>query len=378
MLNLDQVGKPSEASNNTASISKSATHSPVTSPRSESPKSPKKLRDFSEGEALNSTRRKLQTRHSRAASQPSLVMPDTKDIPRPAHSQRPVTPGRLLLVQAYADALIQAMRTEASKTKISSDSGSKQGGVGLVTSNLTPRGLLGSSTINSLARFEVAIDIASLNPDLKKLIENQPDFHNKKTISHTALLKVMIHEKLSDSQAGKTLLAMKQAVMQIHKGNELTIEHFHAMSNGPELKAMAIADMALHAKATSNISFGKLAPSVAKSGLPSELIAIWKEADRGLCEWAAENPKLSADEIDKARSALGFDLIVTRSIYPFIFGASEESHLVVPSWFATAVRESHTAAWPEFFADFKKVVGIERVVLTKPTDALAAMHAASE
>jgi hypothetical protein len=75
---------------------------------------------------------------------------------------------------------------------------------------------------------------------------------------------------------------------------------------------------------------------------------------------------------------LGFDLIVTRSIYPFIFGASEESHLVVPSWFATAVRESHTAAWPEFFADFKKVVGIERVVLTKPTDALAAMHAASE
>ena len=66
------------------------------------------------------------------------------------------------------------------------------------------------------------------------------------------------------------------------------------------------------------------------------------------------------DDVRKARSALGYDLIVTRSILPLIRGGTGESDLVILTWFENAVFDAHVERWNAFFQDFARVVDAER------------------
>jgi hypothetical protein len=173
------------------------------------------------------------------------------------------------------------------------------------------------------------------------------------------LLRSITGNSLNVSHTGSTLSAMKKVVMDKHKGDELTISRWAEMRNNKELQELTEQNMAEEANATAEVSLGQ-PPSVANSKLPSDLLTLWKEADRLLCVWAAENEALSSDDILKARSALGYDLIVTRSILPLIRGDDKETHLAIPGWFANAVLDAHLERWKSFFQDFARVVDAER------------------
>lgn len=90
--------------------------------------------------------------------------------------------------------------------------------------------------------------------------------------------------------------------------------------------------------------------------------------DRNLVQWAKENPALTAEDIKTARSNLGFDLIMTRLVYPLITPDQEEAKLAAPTWFLNAVRGAHLAAWPSFFADFEKVSTTAPIQLAPVSD----------
>jgi hypothetical protein len=54
------------------------------------------------------------------------------------------------------------------------------------------------------------------------------------------------------------------------------------------------------------------------------------------------------------RSALGFDLIVTRLIYPVCIGVDGDRPSLTETSFADAVRQSTLTSWDVFFQQFKK------------------------
>jgi len=110
--------------------------------------------------------------------------------------------------------------------------------------------------------------------------------------------------------------------------------------------------MQAYADAIIDVCFGASAKSLASSQLPKALIEFWKTADAALVAWALDNPDLPAEKIAGVRSNLGIDIILTRQIYPMIFGHADEAHLAVPGWFASIVREAAIKIWPEFFHDF--------------------------
>jgi hypothetical protein len=100
--------------------------------------------------------------------------------------------------------------------------------------------------------------------------------------------------------------------------------------------------------------------------LPQALFDFWKLLDARFVKEAAKNPELTDEQILKARKNLGFDLLVTRQMYPFALkptqatpGAeikptrvtSDTALPVLVTTFAKTMSDALLAAWPEFFAD---------------------------
>ncbi len=348
----------------------SATVSPVGTPQispQNSPRSPRKLVESKEGVAMNSLRRKLTHRRIRSESQPPNPI---KESPR-AQAMKPVTAERLLVLKDYAAGLIKALRASSKDGKLSSnmikdlarariviDVDALSSSLQSIAKNLlTPRSI--SSTSDPASTAPNTTTTTTTTTTTSKSIATSKAGAIGNGVSHTNLLRSLTGDSLRASHVGSTLLAMKNAVMLKHKGDQLTISKWSDMENQQNLQELTEEAMADEASATAEVSLGQ-PPSLANSKLPSDLLAIWKEADRLLCEWAAENDLLSLDDVRKARSALGYDLIVTRSILPLIRGGTGESDLVILTWFENAVFDAHVERWNAFFQDFARVVDAER------------------
>jgi hypothetical protein len=83
-------------------------------------------------------------------------------------------------------------------------------------------------------------------------------------------------------------------------------------------------------------------------------MTLWKSFDQKLVDWAKATLKVSDEDLEKLRSTLGFDLIVTRLIYPMCIGIGNAEPTLAATTFADAVRQSTMQAWDIFFQAFKK------------------------
>lgn len=217
------------------------------------------------------------------------------------------------------------------------------------------KAVLSETIIRSIARSEYKLLKSDLPADLLAIlpVNNKDDF-----VSHPVVLKALFAQALRDSSAGKTLLAMKREVMESNP--EYAGLRIDSMPD-ETMKQAAIAGMQAQARAVLEMSFGKGQHTLAASKLPAVLLTFWKKMDHALLEWARNNPALSDAVIHAARSNLGIDIIITRMIYPLIYGSPHEAHLAVPGWYASAIRSIHIEAWPAFFADFLAHAGSENI-----------------
>lgn len=322
------------------------------SPRKSNPQSPRSPRGF-EDERPPSSRQRIEKKLATADDSSTTSSPQKRDP-----SSRASAPPKMItaldvsrtdlklneLSAEFSKGWIKAAKLAASKPKANAKNGDSMN-----LSSPSGKPILSEAIISSISRSECQLLKSELHPDLLAML---PANCEKNSISHADILKALFGQALRHSIAGKTLLTMKRAVMEENPAYaQLTIDS----SCDDEFKQAAISGMQDQASAAVDMSFGMGKRSLAASKLPAALINCWKMMDLDLVEWAKENSLLSNEKIQIARSNLGIDTIITRMIYPLIYGSPHESHLLAPGWYANAVRTQLIAAWPEFFADFVKM-----------------------
>lgn len=226
--------------------------------------------------------------------------------------------------------------------------------------------LLTVAKINSLGRTDGKVVASSLSPALHNLKISE-DKQGK--VSLSSLLNSMLANHLGQSIAGKTIKTMQATVM--HANPKLAAISFDEMiamgedGKGDEVKQQMTDAVIDHASACVDIAFG-LSRKLSESHLPQALLDFWKLLDARLVKEAKKNPALTAEDILKARMNLGFDLLVTRQMFPFALkpvqampgaevkptrvSADTALPVLVTTFANTMSAEFHTA-WPAFFAD---------------------------
>ena len=226
--------------------------------------------------------------------------------------------------------------------------------------------LLTVAKINALGRTDGKIDVSAL-PQVFGDLKVSADKQGKVALS--GLLNSLLANHLSQCDTGKTIKTMQVVAMQANPTlAAICFDDMINMGDADKQKklrqtmANAIMDQA---SACINIAFGS-SSKLSESHLPQPLLDFWKKLDARLVKEAAKNPALTADEILTARSNLGFDLLVTRQIYPFTLkpaqttantqitsarATSDTALPVLSTVFANSVREAALVAWPAFFKD---------------------------
>lgn len=255
------------------------------------------------------------------------------------------------LSEEFTKSWIASAKLAASKPKVNAKQSDSPN---LNSSSGKP--ILSEAIIRSISRSDCQLLKSKLHPDLLAVL---PTKNDKDVVSHADVLKALFGQALRNSIAGKTLLAMKIAVMESNPAyKKISINSVR----DEEFKQAAIDSMQPQASAAVDMAFGMETRSLAASKLPDALLHCWKLMDRELVKWAEESPSLSDEIIRTARSNLGIDILITRMIYPLIYGSPHESHLLALGWYANAVKSMLVTAWPEFFADFVKQTQAENLL----------------
>ena len=226
--------------------------------------------------------------------------------------------------------------------------------------------LLTIAKINSLGRTDGKAVASSLSPALGDLKISE-DKQGK--VSLSSLLNSMLANHLGQSITGKTIKTMQATVM--HANPNLAAISFDEMiamdddGKGDEVKQQMTDAVIDHASACVDVAFGP-SRKLSESHLPQALLDFWKLLDAKLVKEAAKNSALTAEQILTARKNLGFDLLVTRQMFPFALkpaqvmtGAevkptrvSADTALpVLATTFANTMSAEFHTAWPAFFAD---------------------------
>ena len=132
------------------------------------------------------------------------------------------------------------------------------------------------------------------------------------------------------------------------------------------LKAQMSQSVLPQAQACVTVIFGT-DRKLSQSHLPPALLQFWKQLDTILVQEAAKNPELSKEQVMTARRNLGFDLLITRQIYPYalkpakpsssdgMLSSNSSAASAAPSVFQTAfantLRDQLSRDWPLFFDD---------------------------
>jgi len=170
------------------------------------------------------------------------------------------------------------------------------------------------------------------------------------SISHAQLLKLLFIQEFRSSAAGKTISDGRQQALR-SAGSSPTAD---ISSDQTTLKAEKNRLTALFGPHAQKITMSLLGGELSQSGFPPGLIKLWKQFDQKLADWAKKDLRLSDEDLDKMRSALGFDLIVTRLIYPVCIGVDGARPSLPETSFADAVRQSTLTSWDAFFQQFKQ------------------------
>jgi hypothetical protein len=204
--------------------------------------------------------------------------------------------------------------------------------------------------ITELGRNRFEIPLESIPEALRRKITASETLSKNSThISHAELLKIIVLTSVRTSTAGKNILKYRNQALT-NAGASLALQAINELPNPEQVKQKQISSFKPLAEKIAADIFGK---ALEGSGLPSDLITIWKEFDQKLQSWAQASLQLPEKELDELRSNLGFDLLITRLIYPICIDNEDAGASVYPIWFADAVRQSITALWPTWFADFK-------------------------
>ena len=138
------------------------------------------------------------------------------------------------------------------------------------------------------------------------------------------------------------------------------------------LKKKMSQAMQVQIKACVEMIFGQ-DQQLQQSRLPLSLLEFWRCLDAKLIREAAKNPHLSAENILTARQNLGFDLLITRQLYPYamkpvkpvsVIGGKDTTASPDPDTsvmgvvFANAMREELREKWPLFFSDAIQHFGV--------------------
>lgn len=220
--------------------------------------------------------------------------------------------------------------------------------------------------INALGRNDGKIDASAL-PQVFSGLRVQPDKQGK--VSLSSVLNSLLANHLGQSDAGKTIKTMQAVAMQANPTlAALSFDDMIDMGDADKQKELrqTMADAIKgQVKACVDIAFGP-SSKLSECHLPQSLLDFWKMLDARLVKEAAKNPALTAEDILTARSNLGFDLLITRQIYPFTLKpaqamagteatsprvTSETALPVLSTVFANSVREAALVAWPAFFKD---------------------------
>lgn len=178
-------------------------------------------------------------------------------------------------------------------------------------------------------------------------------------VTHVKLLQLLFRDTMKSSPIGQALLA-KATLASNQSADRPNVLNSANLSHAEFLQTEMDKQLQPLAKAFIADTFSQ---GLSKAGLPEDLLAFWIDTDRSVRQWAAGAVKLSTVSLDELRSSMGFDLIVTRLIYPLALGEGIPSPTA--SRFANAVRKEINEAWPTLFAQFKELATGTAVVEEK-------------
>jgi hypothetical protein len=225
---------------------------------------------------------------------------------------------------------------------------------------------LTDAKINALGRTDGKVPLSALPQTLLDL-KISADKQDK--VELNGLLRSMLANHLAQSDAGKTIKTMQVTVL--HANPKMAAIHFDDMIalDDPDAETELRQEMATtvraQAEACVDVTFGP-SRKLSECRLPQDLLNFWKMIDARLVREAAKNPALSKEQVLKARSNLGFDLLITRQLYPFALKPAPESAAtetkqgkvtanmalpVLATVFATTMSDAFLQAWPAFCAD---------------------------
>jgi hypothetical protein len=239
------------------------------------------------------------------------------------------------LINAYPDLLLGGIQRAAYK-KIET---------GLVLRNDPIREIIAAG------RDKFQIPLATLTKVLREKIQVLNSLSDEATtISHADLLKTLMLEEFKVSTSGKILLSSRQKALRSAGPSQKP----NLLDDQPKQKAEKTRLLTLFKEPAEQITTSLFNEDLSTSGFPQSLLTLWKSFDQKLVDWAQETLQVSAEELEKLRSTLGFDLIVTRLIYPMCIGIGDAEPTLAATSFADAVRQSTLQTWDTFFQAFKK------------------------
>jgi hypothetical protein len=239
------------------------------------------------------------------------------------------------LINAYPDLLLGGIQRAAYK-KIET---------GLVLRNDPIREIIAAG------RDKFQIPLATLTKVLREKIQVLNSLSDEATtLSHADLLKTLMLEEFKVSTSGKILLSSRQKALRSAGPSQKP----NPLDDQPKQKAEKTRLLTLFKEPAEQITTSLFNEDLSTSGFPQSLLTLWKSFDQKLVDWAKETLQVSADELEKLRSTLGFDLIITRLIYPMCIGIGDAEPTLAATSFADAVRQSTLQTWDTFFQAFKK------------------------
>lgn len=170
------------------------------------------------------------------------------------------------------------------------------------------------------------------------------------TISHADLLKTLMLEEFKFSSSGKMLLSSRQKAL----GSAGPSQKPNPLDDQPKQKAEKTRLLTFFNEPAEQITTSLFNEDLSQSGFPQSLMTLWRSFDQKLVDWAKNDLQGSAEDLDKLRSTLGFDLIVTRLVYPLCIGIGDANPSLAATSFADAVRQSTLKKWDLFFQAFKQ------------------------
>jgi hypothetical protein len=207
------------------------------------------------------------------------------------------------------------------------------------------------SEITAVGRDKFLIPLDELTKVLREKIQKINSLPDDATnISHAALLKILMLEDLRSSEAGKALLSIRMQALKSVGPSKSNI----SLDDQPRLKAEKDRLLAIFKPSAEQLTDKIFDTNLSQPYFPPSLLTLWKNFDQKLVDWSGSKLQGSDEELEKLRSALGFDLIVTRLIYPLCIGIGDAAPSLAATSFADAVRHSTLENWDPFFQAFKQ------------------------